>query len=82
MRVIMRRNAVDVSRPIASRTTNKQISSAVAAEVKRGELMGYYAERRERANCSFAISDKPMSPEEWEAKYCVPNADGPAESTN
>jgi hypothetical protein len=73
-------NELAVLRDLAK--ANKQISSAVAAEVKRGELMGYYVERRESANCSYVISDKPMSNEEWEATYCVPNAGGSAKSTN
>ena len=73
-------NELAVLRDLAK--ANKQISSAVTAEVKRGELMGYYVERRESANCSYVISDKPMSNEEWEATYCVPNAGGTAKSTN
>ena len=50
---------------------NGQISAAVAAEVRRGELMGYYVQRRESKNVVYAISDTPLSAEEWEAKYCV-----------
>jgi hypothetical protein len=48
--------------------------SAVAAEVKPGEPMCYYVERRERADRNFVFSDKLMSNDEWQAKYCVPNA--------
>ena len=50
---------------------NGQISAAVAAEVKRGELMGYYVQRRESTNTVYTISDQPMSAEEWSARYCV-----------
>ena len=34
---------------------NGQISAAVAAEVKRGELMGYYVQRRESTNTVYTI---------------------------
>ena len=67
-------NELMVLRDLAK--SNGQISAAVAAEVKRGELMGYYVQRRESKNVVYAISDKPLSAEEWEAKYCV---GGPAE---
>jgi hypothetical protein len=73
-------NELKVLRDLAK--ANNQISSAVSAEVKRGELMGYYNERRESANRNFVISDKPMSNDEWEAKYCVPSIGGSAKSTN
>ena len=53
---------------------NGQISAAVAAEVKRGELMGYYVQRRENSNVVYTITDKPLTAEEWTAKYCL----GPA----
>jgi hypothetical protein len=48
---------------------NGQISAAVAAEVKRGELMGFYVQRRENVNATYNISDKPMTEEEWNAEY-------------
>jgi hypothetical protein len=48
-----------------------QISAAVAAEVKRGELMGYYVQRRENSNVVYTMSDTPMSKEEWHAAYCA-----------
>jgi phage terminase small subunit len=50
-------------------TRNGQMSAAIAAEVKRGELMGFYVQRRETTNAVYSISDKPMTPEEWEAEY-------------
>jgi hypothetical protein len=51
---------------------NGQISAAVAAaEVKRGELMGFYVQRRENTNTNYNISDKPMTEEEWEERYGV-----------
>jgi hypothetical protein len=50
-------------------TRNGQMSAAIAAEVKRGELMGFYVQRRENTNATYAISDKPMTQEEWEAAY-------------
>ena len=55
---------------------NGQISAAVAAEVKCGELMGYYVQRRESTNTVYTISDQPLSAEEWTAKYCVGPAAG------
>ena len=50
---------------------NSQIGAAVSAEVKRGELMGFYVQRRENTNTTYNISDKPMTEDEWEAKYGV-----------
>ena len=49
--------------------TNNQVSAAIAAEVKRGELMGYYIERRESTNTNYNISDKPLSEDDWERQY-------------
>jgi len=49
--------------------TNNQLSAAIAAEVKRGELMGYYIERRESTNTNYNISDKPLSEDDWERQY-------------
>jgi hypothetical protein len=46
-----------------------QVSAAIAAEVKRGELMGYYIERRESTNTNYNISDKPLSEDDWERQY-------------
>lgn len=40
-------------------------SAAISAEVKRGELMGYYVNRSENVNTNYTISDKPMSEDEW-----------------
>ena len=64
-----RRGPLKTLRELAKR--NGQISAAVAAEVKRGELMGYYVQRRESTNTVYAISDTPLSADEWTAKYCV-----------
>ena len=55
---------------------NGQISAAVAAEVKRGELMGYYVQRRESTNTVYNITDKPLTLDEWTAKYCLDPAGG------
>jgi hypothetical protein len=49
--------------------TNNQVSAAIAAEVKRGELMGYYIERRESTNTNYNISDKPLNEDDWERQY-------------
>jgi hypothetical protein len=57
------------------------MSAAIAAEVKRGELMGFYVQRRENTNATYAISDKPMTQEEWEAEYGVARV-GDAPQTN
>ena len=53
--------------------SNGQTSAAVAAEVKRGELMGYYVQRRENTNSNviYTISDTPLTAEERPAKYFV-----------
>jgi phage terminase small subunit len=48
---------------------NAQTGAAITAEVKRGELMGFYVQRRENTDATYAISDKPMTQEEWEAEY-------------
>ena len=50
--------------------SNGQISAAVAAEVKRGELMGYYVQHRENTNSNvvYTISDTSLSAEEWKTK--------------
>lgn len=40
-------------------------SAAISAEVKRGELMGYYVARSENVNTNYTISDKPMSEDDW-----------------
>jgi len=50
---------------------NGQLGAAVSAEVKLGELMGFYVQRRENTNTNYNISDKPMTEEEWEEKYGV-----------
>ena len=42
---------------------------AIAAEVKRGELMGYYVNRSESTNTNYNISDKPMDEEQWACEY-------------
>ena len=56
--------------------THGQISAANTAEVKRGELMGYYVERRESVNRNYTISDKPMSKDEWREAYGVDTPGG------
>ena len=61
---------------------NNQTSAAVAAEVKRGELMGYYIERSENINRNYVVSDKPMSQDDWETKYCLAAAGGTPASTH
>jgi hypothetical protein len=40
---------------------NSQLGAAVSAEVRRGELMGFYVQRRENTNTNYNISDKPMT---------------------
>lgn len=48
---------------------------AIAAEVKRGELMGYYVNRSESVNTNFVISASPeegdadADPEQWAARH-------------
>lgn len=61
---------------------NGQISAATTAEVKRGELMGYYVERRESTNTNYNISDKPLTQDEWAEKYCMGTAAGASKSTH
>jgi len=43
--------------------------------------MGFYVQRRENTNATYAISDKPMTQEEWEAEYGVARV-GDAPQTN
>lgn len=55
-----------------------QTSAAIQAEVKRGELMGLYIERRESTNTNYNISDQPLSEDEWKDKYGVGAPNGAA----
>lgn len=45
--------------------------AAITAEVKRGELMGFYVARSENTNHNYTISEEPMSPDEWASKYAT-----------
>lgn len=45
------------------------VAPAITAEVKRGELMGFYVNRSENVNTNYNISDKPMAEEEWAEEY-------------
>lgn len=42
---------------------------AISAEVKRGELMGFYVARSESVNTNYNISDKPMNEDDWTEEY-------------
>jgi hypothetical protein len=44
-------------------------ASAISAEVKRGELMGFYVARSESTNTNYNISDKPLNEDEWAAEF-------------
>jgi hypothetical protein len=44
-------------------------SPAISAEVKRGELMGFYVARSESVNTNYNISDKPMNEDDWAEEY-------------
>jgi hypothetical protein len=44
-------------------------SSAITAEVKRGELMGFYVARSENTNTNYNISDSPVSEDDWADQY-------------
>ena len=50
---------------------NGQAGAAVSAEVKRGELMGFYVQRRGTTTANYTLADTPMTEEEWEEKYGV-----------
>lgn len=61
-------NELKTLREMAKR--NGQISAAVAAEVKRGELMGYYLQRRESTNIhQHYISEQPLTEHEFEREH-------------
>ena len=55
---------------------NSQISAATTAEIKRGELMGYYVRRNENTNTNYNISDQPMTKDEWAKEYGVETPGG------
>jgi hypothetical protein len=59
-----------------------QISAANTAEVKRGELMGYYVARSESTNTNYNISDKPQTEDEWEAEHGLAPANGASALTH
>lgn len=51
---------------------DKKWSAAVAAEVKRGEVMGYYVNRTVSVNHNYAISDKPVDdPDAWADQFAA-----------
>lgn len=51
------------------------LAPAITAEVKRGELMGFYVSRSESVNTNFVISGSPeeddadADPEQWAARH-------------
>jgi hypothetical protein len=47
----------------------KQYAAATAALIAKAKLAGIWVERSESVNAHYAISDKPLSDEEWKAKY-------------
>ena len=51
-----------------------QISAAVAALIAKAKLAGFWVERAENKNSNaiYAISDQPLTTEEWEEKFCRP----------
>jgi hypothetical protein len=46
-------------------------AAAISAEVKRGELMGFYVARSENLNTNYHISDKPLSEDEWAEQHAT-----------
>jgi phage terminase small subunit len=54
---------------------SETFAPAITAEVKRGELMGYYVARSENVNTNFVISGSPddddatADPEDWTARH-------------
>jgi hypothetical protein len=44
-------------------------AAAITALIAKAKLAGFWIERSENNNVHYAISDKPMSNEEWNAKY-------------
>ena len=54
----------------------KQHSAAIQALTAKAKLAGLWVERRENENKNntvYAISDEPMTPEEWKAKFTKGN---------
>ena len=46
-----------------------------------GKELGMFVERRKDTSTNYVVSDKPMSIDEWEAKYCLAAPGGLVEST-
>jgi hypothetical protein len=49
----------------------QQYGAATAALIAKAKLAGIWVERSESVNAHYAISDKPLSDEEWKRKYVV-----------
>lgn len=62
--------------------THGQISAATTAEVKRGELRGFYVSRSESTNTNYNITDKPQTEDEWEAEHGLAPANGASALTH
>ena len=68
-------NELKTLRELAKRN-GQDVGAAVAAEVKRGELMGSTCSAERAPKRVYNISDQPLSAEEWTAKYCLGPAAG------
>jgi hypothetical protein len=56
-------------------SADKQHSAAVQALIAQAKLAGLWVERQEaqNTNMNYAISDQPMTDEEWVAKHVTEN---------
>ena len=57
-----------------------QMSAAITAETKRGEVLGYYVQRSQNTNHNYVLSDQPMAPDTWAAEYAQSPHEQPAGS--
>lgn len=47
-----------------------------------GKEVGMFVDRKQTTNVSYIIADKPMSPDEWESKYCMETPGGSSTSSH
>ena len=52
---------------------SQRAATKIAALVKLGKHLGMFVERTEIDNRHYAISDKPMTNDEWKKRYVTPH---------
>ena len=58
-----------LTRRASRRTRNWRRGSSSRAAVSIGKHLGMFDERRQNSNVIYAISDEPMSAEEWKKQF-------------